>query len=58
MGDYIKKETLQDYYKNKLKLLSDFGIKATAKIRTELQACKNEIQLDNTCRAIIIDALK
>ena len=58
MGNYVKNQTLQSYYKEKLRLLADFGIKATAKIRTELQACKNEIQLDNTCRAIIIDALK
>ena len=58
MSNYIKMQTLQDYYREKLKLLSDFGIKTTAKIRTELKACTNEIQLDNVCRSIIVDAIK
>lgn len=51
-------QTLQNYYKEKIQLLSDFGIKATAKIRTELKACTSEIQLDNICKSLIFNALK
>lgn len=51
-------QILQSYYKEKIQLLSDFGIKATAKIRTELKACTNEIQLDNICKSLIFNALK
>ena len=57
MSNYIKKQTLQSYYKEKIKLLSDFGIEITTKIRSELKACKNEIQMDNICKTIIINNL-
>lgn len=53
MNNYIKITTLKDYYKTKIQLLRDFNIRVTPAMRSDLKACKTEIQLDNKVKSII-----
>lgn len=45
------------YYKEKLKLLEDFGVPVTERTKAKLKRCTNEIQMDNVCHSLIANWL-
>jgi hypothetical protein len=57
---YIKRKEFQimkAYYKEKLKLLEDFGVPVTERTKAKLKRCTSEIQMDNICHSLIANWL-
>ena len=48
---------MKAYYKEKLKLLKDFGIPITERTKAKLKRCTSEIQMDNICHSLIANWL-
>ena len=48
---------MKTYYKEKLKLLEDFGVPITERTKAKLKRCTNKIQMDNVCHSLIANWL-
>ena len=46
--------TLDQYKKEKVRVLKDLGIKLTGGQKSRLYACKSEIQVDNFAHSLIV----
>ena len=48
---------MESYYEEKLKLLEDFMVPITERIKAKLKRCTSEIQMDNICHSLIANWL-
>ena len=48
---------MEAYYEEKLKLLEDFMVPVTERIKAKLKRCTSEIQMDNICHSLIANWL-